>query len=73
MPISEQQVARWKAMRQRLADDVEPFAAGKMHIGENNGSGWKDTTAEFMSRTRRIIETYDEMIAEAEKAVDDRS
>lgn len=62
------ELLQWcRERRAIMLSDLEPLESGEMRMGENNGSGWRDTTEAWITETKRRITDLDRLIAAYEK------
>jgi hypothetical protein len=62
------ELLKWcRSRRLTMLDDLKPLEAGKMTMGSNDGSGWRDITQAWIAETKRRIAELDTLIAAYEK------
>ena len=62
------ELLEWCRVRRAiLLDDLKPLESGQSKLGENNGSGWRDVTPDWIKTTRARIADLDRLIAAYEQ------
>jgi hypothetical protein len=69
MASKDELLQLWRDEVAKLKNDIEPFEAGRMHLGSRTAENpeWRDITQDAIDRTRRTIEMYERMIASTER------
>lgn len=71
MAIDLKEYAR--GIEDQLADlrkYLEPLESGKMQLRSNDGTGWKDTTAETIAFDKRVIATYEAILKDVRSRIE---
>lgn len=62
-----------EAQLAELREHVARLESGEMKLGSNDGTGWKDTTAETIDFDRNTIATYEAILTDVRSRIEQGS